>query len=140
MNTAEQSRTRKKRILIVDEEIDVLMELMEILAVEYDLILCNSGYHAVDNLNSYDIDIILLCHDLPEMTGLQLFYLIKRMRPRVRTIFLFGAESPEMVIEALRAGIDDYIVKPLNPEQLKQILKKVERDIERQEYATVTAG
>jgi len=121
----------RKRILVVEDDINTIIKIMDTLASQYDLILCSSGYHAVDNINNNEVDIILIDYDLPEMPGLQLFYLIKRMRPHIRALFLGTFKAPEILIESFRAGIDDFVLKPIDPEKLMTVIKVIERDMDR---------
>lgn len=111
------------RVLVVDDD-RVIVELVTI-------ILRSAGYHvqtARDGLATLKIvdesapDLILLDYMLPEMNGLQVLGIIKEKYPDISVIILTGMGNEEIAVRAMKAGADDYIMKPFrNTDLLERV-------------------
>jgi CheY-like chemotaxis protein/HPt (histidine-containing phosphotransfer) domain-containing protein len=122
-NTGEAKE--KKTILAVDDTPFFLSVLKKILQdIEYKLICVTSGMDALIYLEKHKPDIFLLDIDMPEMNGYELAARIRKTGQKAPIVFLTGNAKKENVIKAVQAGAADFIVKPINKEE---ILSKIDR-------------
>ncbi|MBL8134752.1 MAG: response regulator transcription factor [Anaerolineae bacterium] len=112
--TAESSR----RIMIVEDDETTAEMLTEILQTSgYQLVIVDSGQHALSTLESEDTDLVLLDMNLPDMSGLEV---VRQVRTASLTplIALSGLTREGDKVAALEMGADDYVDKPFSPEEL----------------------
>ena len=118
---------RGKHILAVDDTPFFLNMLKSALKnSEYNLTCVNSGKGAMTFLEKYDPDLFLLDIDMPNMTGFELITNIRRRGHTAPVIFLTGNFSKEYVTMALYAGAADFIVKPIN---IQNVLERISKHI-----------
>ena len=113
------------RILWADDEIDLLKP--HILFLEdkgYKVIPVTSGSEALDELADGDIDLVFLDENMPGISGLDTLAEIKRLYPRVPVIMITKSEEEHIMNEALGGKISDYLIKPVNPNQILLSVKK----------------
>ena len=113
------------RILWADDEIDLLKP--HILFLEdkgYKVIPVTSGSEALDELADGDIDLVFLDENMPGISGLDTLAEIKRHYPRVPVIMITKSEEEHIMNEALGGKISDYLIKPVNPNQILLSVKK----------------
>ncbi len=67
-------------------------------------------------------DVILLDIDLPDLSGLETYKLIREIDPKIPVIFVTGSGSTDTAIEAIRLGAYDYILKPFRLEHLQEVV------------------
>ena len=126
------------RILVVDDDTSIRMTLREVLSREnYQVMTAASGEEALRLMLEADFDLALLDLKMAGMDGLSLMKEIRRRSPGTGLIMLTGFATLESAIGALRQGAHDYLLKPCEPEMLKesirQGLKKQWRDVRRKE-------
>ncbi|MGL1933071.1 MAG: SpoIIE family protein phosphatase [Desulfotalea sp.] len=111
-------------ILFVDDEASVLNSLRRFLRKEkYKTLFAGSGKEALEILETQKADIIVTDLRMPEMSGLELIYEVKRLFPQTVRIILSASRDVEETIESINTGeIFRFIPKPLDPESFKQIL------------------
>lgn len=108
-----------RRILVVDNDPDSLEIISEALSWEgYAVQRTQSGREALDLIQTWDPDLIVLERNMPEMDGLEIIRDMRRKFSYVSVVFISGNSSTEAVIEGLDAGADDYISKPFDPLEL----------------------
>ncbi len=117
----------KIKILWVDDEIDTLKPQLFFLNKKgYEVTTLSNGYDAIDFIkNDKDIDIIFLDESMPGLTGLETLEKIKEIRPIVPVVMITKNETENIMEEAIGAQIDDYLIKPVNPNQILLSLKKI---------------
>ena len=93
---------------------------------------CASGEEALERLAEGGVDLVLTDLKMPGLTGLELLERAKALNPRVDFILLTAHGTIEIAVEAIRAGAYDFIVKPVDPDQLE---RTVERLLERRSLA-----
>lgn len=109
-----------ERILIIDDEPHLLTMLEEILRQEgYEVDSASTGKEALEKLRRATYDVAIIDHHLPDGTGLDLHAEIAKIPPPPAMILLTGHASIDTVVEALRRGASDYLLKPTHPEELK---------------------
>lgn len=121
----------KKSILVVDDEQDVREGLRRILT--------RHGYHtqtaataeeALIVMDDDPFDLVLTDLQMPGMDGLDLLKRVKQRAPQIPVVIITAYGTTDVVIQALRQGVSDFITKPFRPSELLGIL---ERELARQE-------
>jgi CheY-like chemotaxis protein len=113
-------------ILWADDEIDLLKPYILFLENKgYTLICVNSATDALDQLEKNAVDLVLLDENMPGMTGLEALPKIKKSKPNIPVIMVTKSEEENIMEEAIGSKIADYLIKPLNPNQILLSIKKV---------------
>lgn len=122
------------KILWVDDEIELLKP--HILFLEnkgYFLDRCNNGYDALDMISTTVYDLIILDEMMPGLTGLETLQKIKEIRPTTPVIMVTKSEEEDIMDRAIGSKIADYIIKPINP---NQILLSIKKNVHSQQLVT----
>lgn len=122
------------KILWVDDEIELLKP--HILFLEgkgYDVDTVNNGYDAVDMARATPYDLIILDEMMPGMTGLETLPAIKEVRPSTPVIMVTKSEEENIMDKAVGSKIADYIIKPVNP---NQVLLSIKKNVHQQQLVT----
>ncbi|WP_425236934.1 PglZ domain-containing protein [Ulvibacterium sp.] len=115
----------KITILWVDDEIDLLKP--HILFLEnknYSVITCKSGQEALEELTRSRVDIVFLDENMPGISGLDTLNEIKSMVSSLPVVMITKSEEESIMEEAIGSKIADYLIKPVNPNQILLSLKK----------------
>jgi DNA-binding NtrC family response regulator len=113
------------RILVVDDDENIRNTLKTILEDEgYIVDLAATGSEAIQKTTKSAYNIALLDIRLPDMEGVELLKLIKDTVPRTRKIMVTGYPSMQNAIAALNKSADAYLVKPIDIENLLNIVKE----------------
>ncbi|MCG8329958.1 MAG: PglZ domain-containing protein [Chitinophagales bacterium] len=117
----------KITILWADDEIDLLKpQLMFLEKKGYDVITVTNGYDALEECtDNGDIDIVFLDESMPGITGLETLSKIKEVKPNIPIVMITKNEAENVMEEAIGAQITDYLIKPVNPNQILLTLKKI---------------
>ncbi len=114
------------QILVIDDEPLIRESLYEILRIEgYRVLMASSGEDALKVIKTQNIDIILTDLKLPKMSGLQLLTEVKKIQPDIEVILITGFGTIETAVEAMKKGAYDYITKPINDHEVKNIICKI---------------
>lgn len=117
---------QKYKILWADDEIDLLKPHMLFLDNKgYDVTPVNSGADALDEIDHKYFDIVFLDENMPGMTGLETLNYIKSTHPNLPVVMITKSEEEHIMEEAIGAKIADYLIKPLNPNQILLSVKKI---------------
>lgn len=125
-STFNQQHMSQVSILWVDDEIESLKS--QILFLEnkgYQVTALTNGYDAVEHLKDNVVDIVLLDESMPGMTGLETLAKIKEIDQQIPVVMITKNEAENLMDEALGAQITDYLIKPVNPNQVLLSLKKI---------------
>ena len=115
----------KPRILWTDDEIDLLRAHIIFLEGKgYEVETANNGLDAVDKVKDNYYDIIFLDENMPGLTGLETLTQIKTLSPNVPVVMITKSEEENIMDEAVGSKIADYLIKPVNPNQILLSLKK----------------
>lgn len=115
----------KITILWADDEIELLKPHILFLQERgYDVIPVMSGTEALDELDDNDIDLVFLDENMPGLSGLDTLSRIKTRFPHVPVIMITKSEEEHIMDEALGGKISDYLIKPVNPNQILLAIKK----------------
>lgn len=115
----------KQRILWADDEIDLLKpHLLFLRGKGYEVITANNGRDAYDMVCSEHFDLIILDENMPGLTGLETLSLIKQNSPHTPVIMITKSEEENIMDQAVGSKIADYLIKPVNPNQILIAIKK----------------
>src|SRR5215471_7488197 len=81
-----------------------------------------TGAEGLERVGAGPPDVILLDLGLPDQSGLEVYQQIRRIDARIPVIFVTVAKTADAAIEAMRQGAYDYLLKPLDPHQLKRVV------------------
>lgn len=119
------------RILWADDEIELLKPHILFLEQKgYEVTTANNGVDAVDMTKESHFDVIFLDENMPGITGLEALNEIKSIRPSVPVVMITKSEEEYIMEEAIGSKIADYLIKPVNPNQILLSLKKNLKSIE----------
>lgn len=115
------------KILWADDEIDLLKpQLMFLEKKGYEMITVTNGHDALEECeNTNDIDVVFLDESMPGLTGLETLSKIKADWPNLPVVMITKNEAENVMEEALGSQISDYLIKPVNPNQILLTLKKI---------------
>ncbi len=115
----------KIKILWVDDEIDLLKpQILFLEKKNYDVTTCNNGQDALDLFDDNNYDIVFLDENMPGLSGLETLSEIKEKKSSVPVIMITKSEEEYIMEEAIGSKIADYLIKPVNPNQILLSLKK----------------
>ncbi|WP_420318387.1 PglZ domain-containing protein [Ekhidna sp.] len=114
------------KILWADDEIELLKPHILFLEQKgYELTPVNSGADALEQIDHNYFDIVFLDENMPGMSGLETLNYIKSTHPNTPVVMITRNEAEEIMEEAIGAKIADYLIKPLNPNQILLSVKKI---------------
>ena len=113
----------RQTVLIVDNE-PLMRELCSKVLTDYRTVEAADGEEALEIFRRGGIDVILTDVNMPKMDGLELLQKLKELEPTVVVIIMTGYADKELILKALKADADDFIVKPPNLLQLKSMIHK----------------
>lgn len=113
-------------ILWADDEIDLLKPHIIFLESKgYDVTPVHSGSDALDKVNQEKYDVVFLDENMPGMSGIETLSQIKSIKPNLPVIMITKSEEEHIMEEAIGSKIADYLIKPLNPNQILMSVKKL---------------
>jgi CheY-like chemotaxis protein len=116
---------KQNRILWADDEIDLLKPHILFLQDKgYEMTAVVSGQDAIDRCKEETFDIIFLDENMPGLTGLETLSVIKEIDPTVPVVMVTKSEEESIMNQAIGNKIADYLIKPVNPNQLLLVIKK----------------
>jgi CheY-like chemotaxis protein len=114
------------KILWVDDEIESLQSQILFLQNKgYEVIALTNGFDAVDFVKDNQLDVVLLDETMPGITGLETLAKIKEINQQVPVVMITKNETENLMNEAIGSQITDYLIKPVNPNQVLLSLKKI---------------
>lgn len=118
----------KSKILVIDDELDVLLLVKTLLQEEkYDVLTAETAEQALQFAQHETFHLIIADINLPGLNGLELFKILKQCHPQVPVIFLSGLSDEFDKVLGLELGAEDYITKPFNVREFKARIKVVLR-------------
>lgn len=115
----------KERILWADDEIELLKaHVLFLEAKGYEVVCVNNGQDAVEACQNEHFDIIFLDENMPGLSGLESLSLIKEIDSTVPVVMITKSEEEDLMNQAIGNKIADYLIKPVNPNQILLSLKK----------------
>ncbi len=117
---------QRYNILWADDEIDLLKPHILFLEQKgYDVTSVTSGTDAIEKCQENNYDVVFLDENMPGLTGLEALNKIKALRPGLPCVMITKSEEEHIMEEAIGSKISDYLIKPLNPNQILLSVKKI---------------
>lgn len=114
------------KILWVDDEIESLKsQIMFLENKGYEVNIKTNGFDAVEYVKDNIVDVVLLDESMPGITGLQALQQIKEIKNNLPVVLITKNEAENIMDEAIGSQISDYLIKPVNPNQVLLSLKKI---------------
>jgi CheY-like chemotaxis protein len=114
------------KILWVDDEIESLQSQILFLQNKgYEVSALTNGFDAVDFVRDNIVDVVLLDETMPGITGLETIAKIKEVNQHIPIVMITKNETENLMDEAIGSQITDYLIKPVNPNQVWLSLKKI---------------
>ncbi len=126
----------RQKILILDDEQDILEIYQEILArlpSQPDIQTVDNGAQAVAMLDSQGYNLLLLDLRMPQMDGFQVLAIVRRKYPSLRVVVMTAAEDEQFRARAYAMGIDLYIEKPKTGKEIINFVDCIESLLERED-------
>lgn len=125
MTDAVASGTAKTRVLLVDDEAGLRRALAKIISLDgAEVVAAANGTEAVAQLGGASFDVIVSDIRMPEMDGMSLLRAIRARDLDVPVVFLTGSPTIETAIEAMEYGAFRYLVKPVDPDDLRKTVQR----------------
>ncbi|MCB9000169.1 MAG: PglZ domain-containing protein [Bacteroidales bacterium] len=113
------------KILWVDDEIDLLKPYILFLKGKGFLVeTAHNGDDGISMVEEQDFDLIFLDENMPGLSGLETLSRIKMIRSAVPVVMITKSEAEDIMEEAIGSKIADYLIKPVNPNQILLSIKK----------------
>lgn len=117
---------KNARILWADDEIDLLKPHILFLNNKgYDVEKVTSGLDAIDAVKNSHFDVIFLDENMPGLSGIETLSMIKALHPDTPVVMITKSEEEHIMEDAIGSKIDDYLIKPVNSNQILLSIKKL---------------
>lgn len=116
------------KIMIADDQVLLRKSIAQLISIDDDIeVVCmaGNGREAVENCKKYQPDIVMLDIEMPEMNGLEALRQIKKEYAHIKIIILTTFENRENIIKSFVYGVDGYLTKDIDPNELISALKCV---------------
>ncbi len=124
------------RLLWADDEMELLHAHMLFLEKKgYEVVTVTNGTDAIEECKKSTFDLVLLDEMMPGLSGLETLQRIKEISPQTPVVMVTKSEEEDIMNQAIGQQIADYLIKPVNPNQILLTLKK---NIHRREIITET--
>jgi CheY-like chemotaxis protein len=118
--------SQKIQILWADDEIDLLKpHILFLRSKGYEIIPVTNGEDAVEQVEAQPFDLVFLDENMPGLPGLEALIRIKSLRPALPVVMITKSEEEYIMEEAIGSQIADYLIKPVNPNQILLSIKKI---------------
>ena len=116
---------RLQLFLWADDEIDLLKpHIMFLEQKGYEVVTANNGSDAIDLVRQRHFDIVFLDEQMPGISGIEALEVIKREYPNLPVVMITKSEEERIMEDAIGSNIADYLIKPVNPNQILLSLKR----------------
>ena len=123
-------------LLWADDEMELLRAHLLFLEKKgYEVVTVTNGTDAIEECRKRTFDLVLLDEMMPGLSGLETLQRIKEITPQVPIVMVTKSEEEDIMNQAIGQQIADYLIKPVNPNQILLTLKK---NIHRREIVTET--
>lgn len=112
-----------KRILVVDDDLGILESFDVIFGEEHEVVNAQNGYQAVEKLTEGSYQLVFLDIKMPGMNGIEVLRWIRSQANSARVVIITALPHEEYEEEAGRLGIDAYVKKPFDVDELQRIVE-----------------
>jgi len=109
-------------VLVVDDKKNMLSLMKKVLRDDATVLTAERGLDALKILEAEPVDVVLCDLRMPDMDGVEVLKLCKRVRPRAEFILMTAYASVATAVEALRLGAYDYLTKPFDPQMGRAVV------------------
>ena len=128
-------------LLWVDDEIELLKaHLMFLEKKGYEVVTVTNGTDAIELCKEKNFDLVLLDEQMPGLSGLETLQQLKELHPSLPIVMVTKSEEENIMEQAIGQKIADYLIKPVNPNQILLTLKKnihrheIENEVTQNQY------
>lgn len=124
----------KYKVMIVDDE--YLVRELLVRSVDFDKLDCevvkkaSCAAEAYDYLDEADVDIVITDINMPVINGVEMSRVIKAQFPKIKVLILTGFDEFQYAKDSILIGVDDYILKPINENEIEEALERVIQKID----------
>lgn len=126
------------RIAIVDDEERIRLGLAKLIGLaggEYEVVgRYASGPELLEALDDTPVDLIITDIKMPQMNGLQLIEKVQQRKPKIKFAIVSGFNDFAFARQAIRRGVEDYLLKPVDQTELNQLLQRVKTHVDLERY------
>jgi DNA-binding NtrC family response regulator len=115
----------KTKIMVVDDEIEILDMLKIFLSVDYEVITAENGLEAIEKFLIENPLVIITDINMPHMSGMELLKIVKEISPTTEIILMTGCRTLDTLLEAQKFGAFNCISKPFSLEFFQDLLHRV---------------
>ncbi len=114
------------KILVVDdEEMAIKMIELQLKRENYEVLTSTDGREAIDIIKNEQPDVVISDIMMPYMSGLELLEIVKTENKKIPVILISSLDEVEVIQTSVDMGADDFIIKPINMEELSLRLKRI---------------
>ena len=126
-NTKHQTKKMASvKILWVDDETESLQSQKLFLEHKgYEVFTLTNGFDAIEYVKSHPVDLVLMDESMPGITGLETLGRIKEVNAQIPIVLITKNETENLMDDAIGSQIADYLIKPVNPNQVLLSIKKI---------------
>lgn len=118
-----------KKVLVVDDNLDIIGALSDFLELNgCKIYTATTGKEAIDKVKHEDIDVALLDVRLPDINGVNLLNILKKENPALAVIMMTGYSTHKDIIEAMKNGASDFLLKPFEYDNLIMVMIRALRE------------
>ncbi|MEQ1585908.1 MAG: sigma-54 dependent transcriptional regulator, partial [Cyclobacteriaceae bacterium] len=134
-----------QRILVIDDDKDMCLVLSRFLSKKnYSVEIAHNGEEGLKKLRVTDFDLVLCEYKLPDVAGVELLQKIKVLNSTIAVIIITGYSDVKTAVETFRYGANDYVTKPLYPDELlltiQETIEKNQKEILHKNGNAVVVG
>jgi len=112
------------KILVVDDEDSVRYSFQRAFGSDYHIVTAETGEDALSEIEKNSPGLVFLDVRMPRMSGLEILRRIKEHYPKLPVILMTGYSDTDTAIEAMKLGAFDYIPKPFENQEIRQLIEK----------------
>lgn len=123
--------TSPAKLLLVDDHPMIRRGLSDLLSLEQDVVVigeANNGLEAITYLKDNPVDLIVLDNNMPVMNGIETLKKIRELDIEGKVLLFTVSDSGKDVQDALEQGVDGYLLKDMEPEDIIKDIRKILRD------------
>lgn len=136
------------KLLVVDDEPVVrkgIVGSLDYTALGIDKVFeAQNGEQALEIVRDNEIDLVLADINMPKMNGLDFAKAAKKISPEVKIAMVTGYDYFDYAVDALRAGVDEYVLKPVSKSDIESVVKRlleIKKDVSvKQELSSLSSG
>jgi two-component system nitrogen regulation response regulator GlnG len=112
------------KLLIVDDEPGVLYSFRRVFGDQVEILTAATAAEGLRQFHAECPDVLILDFQLPDRSGLEIFEEVHAANPRLPVVFITAHGTTHTAIEAMKRGAFDYLIKPVDFEQIRDLLRR----------------